>query len=97
MLKLASAGEQTQWAIDSAEAAYLRKAGFFLHVSNLNDFGIVVDNSMFQPWLPFPELGLVEKNGPEWEALYLHENYVNFKLYPSVREHARMQIVNIYR
>ena len=67
--------EGSSFFIQSQISQYLRKAGVHLHVTNLKEFGSIIDPTDFDNSKVHPDLYLLANNLIHWADAYLNENY----------------------
>jgi hypothetical protein len=60
---------------DMAFTASLRDHGVFIFVSNLEEYGHLVNGDLYQTTMKHNELAEIYNNQLDWERRYIHENY----------------------
>ncbi|EDQ90032.1 uncharacterized protein MONBRDRAFT_16641 [Monosiga brevicollis MX1] len=63
----------------AALAAHLRHAGSLVRVTNEHRFGHMINTDAYDASHLHPDMYLAQDNPAEWEAVYLHEEYNQFR------------------
>ena len=67
--------DSPEFSSDMAGPTYLRKKGRFMYSDNLVEYGRLTDATDFDVSRKHPDLYMLFDNRPDWEEMYLHENF----------------------